>query len=196
MKKKIHNEHAGATNIDIGIMPFLKNNSNIESILDVGCGPGGNVKFCQKIGFKAYGIDGDYDTIPTEKNFQYVDYRISSSDFNRTFDLCWSVEFAEHIEEKFIKNFVKDYLKCKILIFTAAPIGWGGVGHVNEQNEIYWINKFKQYGLKLDKQATNEIRKISVLKFNDFVRAEKKQFVKNRGLLFVNTLFQNNIKSN
>ena len=40
MKKKIHNEHAGATNIDIGIMPFLKNNSNIESILDVGCGPG------------------------------------------------------------------------------------------------------------------------------------------------------------
>ena len=151
MKKniEINNEHAGFTNIDVGLVPFLKANSNIKSILDVGCGPGGNVKYFQKIGFEAYGIDGDKETLPKSSNFDYVDYRKGSSKFKGPFDLCWSVEFAEHIEEQYIDNFLIDYKKCKALIFTAAPKGWGGAGHVHELSENYWITKLENSGFNL-----------------------------------------------
>ena len=196
MSDQIINEHARATNVDLGLMPFLKKNYNIKSILDVGCGPGGHVKYCKSIGLDAFGIDGDYNTIPKQKNFKFVDYRISSSGFNRIFDLGWSVEFAEHIEERYIENFVKDYLKCKILIFTAAPAGWGGVGHVNEQSIEYWISKLKEDGFSIHATATKEIRALSSLSFNNQIRARRKQFVKNRGLLFVNNLFKDSVDTN
>lgn len=188
MKKniEINNEHAGSTNIDIGLVPFLKENSNIKSILDVGCGPGGNVKYFQKIGFEAYGIDGDKETLPKSSNFDYVDYRKGSSKFKGPFDLCWSVEFAEHIEEQYIDNFLIDYKKCKALIFTAAPKGWGGAGHVNEQSEKYWITKLENSGFKFNLEYTIGIRQKSVLTFNDTVRRPKKQFIRNRGLYFKN----------
>ena len=189
IKNEIVNEHAGSTNIDVGLFSFLKKNSDIKSIFDIGCGPGGNVDFCKNLGFQAYGVDGDKNSIPKRNNFKYVDYRFGPSDFNDQFDLAWSIEFAEHIEEKYIENFVKDYLKCKILIFTAAPIGWGGVGHVNEQNQDYWIKKLESYGFKLDIEATNLIRKVSTLEFKNEIRQKRKQFVKNRGLLFINTKF-------
>ena len=189
MKKNINinNEHAGSTNIDIGLVPFFKKNSNIQSILDVGCGPGGNVKYFQKFGFDAYGIDGDKETLPKNSNFEYVDYRHYSSTFKGPFDLCWSVEFAEHIEEQYIDNFLMDYKKCKALIFTAAPKGWGGEGHVNEQDENYWINRLEGSGFKLNIEYTNGIRETSTLTFNGEVRRAKKQFIRNRGLFFVNT---------
>ena len=93
MKKniEINNEHAGSTNIDIGLVPFLKENSNIKSILDVGCGPGGNVKYFQKVGFEAYGIDGDKETLPKSSNFEYVDYRKGSSKFKENSKVCFDI---------------------------------------------------------------------------------------------------------
>ena len=192
MKKNINiiNEHAGSTNIDIGLVPFLKKNSNIKSILDVGCGPGGNVNYCHKLGFDAYGIDGDKETLPKYPNFEYVDYRYYSSNFKGPFDLCWSVEFAEHIEEQYIDNFLIDYKKCKALIFTAAPKGWGGEGHVNEQDESYWINKLERSGFRLNPEYTKGIRETSILTFNGQVRRKIKQFIQNRGLYFENTILK------
>ena len=186
-KKQILNEHAGGTNIDIGLMPFLKKNSNIKTILDVGCGPGENVRYCRKLGFQAFGIDGDKSTIPKDNFFEYVDYRKKSSNFTGPFDLCWCVEFAEHIEERYINNFIIDFKKCKALIFTAAPEGWGGVGHVNEQKQEYWIKTFQTKGFEFKPSVTKEIRKISTITFNDKIRNLKKQFIRNRGLFFINT---------
>ena len=35
--------HAGITHTDQGVLKFFQENHNIKSILDVGCGPGGQV---------------------------------------------------------------------------------------------------------------------------------------------------------
>ena len=182
----MQHQHAGSTNIDIGLFNALSKQSMFSTILDVGCGPGGNVNYCNELGYKAYGIDGDKDILPEGSNFQLVDYRVDCSSFKGPFDLCWSVEFAEHIEEKYILNFIRDFQKCRHLIFTAAPPGWGGVGHVNEQDENYWIKTLERHNFSLDVNNTNVIRKISLLEFDNRIRIPKKQFVRNRGLFFNN----------
>ena len=65
---------------------------------------------------------------------------------------------AEHIEEKYILNLLEIF-KNVHLIFTAAPPGWGGVGHVNEQNENHWIKTLERHNFTLDVNNTNVIRK-------------------------------------
>lgn len=182
----MQHQHAGSTNIDIGLFNSLSKQSIFKTILDVGCGPGGNVDYCNKLGFKAFGIDGDKNILPKKPNFQLVDYRIENSSFEGPFDLCWCVEFAEHIEEKYISNFVKDFQKCRYLIFTAAPPGWGGVGHVNEQNEKYWIKTLENFNFSIDTNKTKTVRKLSLLEFDNRIRIPRKQFVQNRGLFFNN----------
>jgi len=72
------------------------------------------------------------------------------------------------------------------LIITAAPPGWGREGHVNEQSEDYWISFFEDNGFKYDKGKTLESKKNSLLFNNNVVnRLDRKQFVRNRGLVFI-----------
>lgn len=160
-------------------------------MLDIGCGPGGNVEYARFGGIDAFGIDGDQSTLPNKPYFQKVDYRYATSSFEGPFDLGWSIEFAEHIGESYIENFFNDFAKCKRIIFTAAPPGWGGVGHVNEQPESYWVEKFDKFGFVYDSELTKTIRKVSNLVFKGQIRMQKKQFVQNRGLVFRNTLLAN-----
>ena len=180
------NQHAGATSIDIGAIPFLKQFLGVKNLLDIGCGPGGNVEYARSGGIDAYSLDGDVNTIPNKPYFKHVDYREESGGFQGPFDIGWSVEFAEHVPEEYMHNFFVDYKKCKKLIFTAAPPGWGGNGHVNEQNDEYWLKKFSENGFDFDADLTKVIRDVSKLIFRGQVRMPKKQFVKNRGLVFIN----------
>tara|TARA_B100001059_G_C17668099_1_gene493040 strand:+ start:128 stop:706 length:579 start_codon:yes stop_codon:yes gene_type:complete len=184
--KYILNQHAGATSIDINALPYLKDHMSVKSLLDIGCGPGGNVEYARSIGVDAFGIDGDQTILPQKPYFSKVDYSIGSSNLSKTFDIGWSVEFAEHIEERYIENFMRDYKKCSSIIFTAAPPGWGGVGHVNEQKKAYWIKRFEKNGFSYNPKKTTLVRRVSCLVFKGSIRAPKKQFVKNRGLVFDN----------
>lgn len=176
------NQHAGTTNVDRPVINFFKNHLDCKTMLDVGCGLGGQVERARLLDVDAYGIDGDSETIPQEDHYKLVDYRESSSNFLGPFDFAWSCEFAEHIEEDCIPNFMADFQKCKYVVFCAAPPGWGGVNHVNEQDEDYWIQKFSEFGFVYDENLTHEVRKVS-----DNGRRDKKQFMRNRGLVFVNS---------
>ena len=180
------NQHAGATNIDIGLLPYLKYFHGVSSMLDIGCGPGGNVEYARSLGIDAYGVDGDSEGLSQKPYFQLVDYRMGSSAYRNTFDIGWSVEFAEHVEEAYLENCFLAYKKCKSVIFTAAPPGWGGIGHVNERESSYWTEQFEARDFKLDEKMTTLIREVSCLIFNNNVRPPKKQFVKNRGIFFQN----------
>ena len=176
-------QHGGGTNVDIKALRYAKEKWNAQTMIDIGCGTGGQVFEALKLGMDAYGVDGTNE-IPKSNNFQQVDYMIASSNFDMDFDIGWSVEFVEHVDEKYIPIFMKDFQKCKRVILTAAPPFWGGKNHVNEQTEIYWVKVFKEHGFDINLEETMSIRKASVTLMNSEIRKDRQQFVKIRGLVF------------
>ena len=179
--------NGGYTNIDEPTLNFLIRKFKIKSFLDIGCGNGGMVFYALLKDLYARGVEGDLDSIPIDcPLILNVDYRKSSLNHPFSFDLGWSVEVLEHIPENCLNNILKDFANCKYILFTAAPKGWGGFGHVNEQNEEYWLDKFNKLGFILDKKSTQEIRELSNITFKGNKRNKKKQFIKNRGLFMKN----------
>lgn len=176
-------QHGGNTNVDIEALIYAKERWNVQSMIDIGCGTGGQVFAATDLGIDSYGVDGTNE-LPKLNNFEQVDYRIDASSFQLDFDLGWSVEFVEHIEEECIPIFMKDFQKCKRVILTAAPPFWGGKNHVNEQTEIYWVKVFKEHGFDINLEETMSVRNASVTLMNGLKRKDRQQFVKIRGLVF------------
>ena len=51
--------HNGVTHLDEGALRWAISTLKIESMLDVGCGPGGMVELAEWYGLDSHGIDGD-----------------------------------------------------------------------------------------------------------------------------------------
>lgn len=176
--------HNNKTHLDHGALEWAINKFNINSFLDIGCGPGGMTELATKKDLSALGIDGDY-TIKrfSDAHFLIHDFTKGPAPLKDVYDIGWSVEFVEHVYEEYMPNYVAAMQRCKNLIITYAPPGWPGHHHVNCQPEDYWINKMKSYGLIYNEELTRELRSVSTMNVS---KKPKKAFVKNRGLFFVN----------
>lgn len=175
--------HQGKTHIDEGALTWLINVGH-KSILDIGCGPGGMVELAHNKGMRSKGVDGDYTlTRFDSEHFIIHDYTKGSPIIEEKYDLAWSVEFLEHVEEKYMENYMDTFKKCCTAVVTYAPPGWNGHHHVNLQEEDYWISNFENHGFKLNETLTRFLRKNSTLNLG---KKGKKAFVKNRGLYFTN----------
>ena len=174
--------HQGKTHTDEGTLRWAINKLGIQSMLDVGCGPGGMVELANNLGVHAHGLDGDY-TLKRydDTKFTIHDFTNGPAPISNNFDLAWSVEFVEHVYEKYIPNYVKAMQKCKYLIMTYAPVGHGGHHHVNENTQEYWIDTMSGYGFKYLEDATNEMRRHSTMGTK-----KKHRFLQRTGLLFKN----------
>ena len=135
--------HQNVTHIDSGILSFFKNKYNCQSLLDIGCGPRGQIELAIKLGYlSAVGVDGD----PAVKGDNVVIHDFTKGSYapKTTFDLGWSCEFLEHVEEKYINNFMPCFKKCKIVALTHAPPNAPGYHHVNCQSNEYWWPTMKK----------------------------------------------------
>jgi len=152
--------HLNKTHNDRGTLTFLMNEYNIKSFLDVGCGPGGMVALAGMRGLDAMGIDGDWE-VPKEKDTFILihDFTTGPAPVERGFDLGWSVEFLEHVEEKYQDSYMRAFAHCKYVVCTAAPPGYPGHHHVNCQPQEYWHKVFDKYGFDYDDEVTQRIRK-------------------------------------
>ena len=152
-------------------------NLGCRKMLDVGCGFGGQVKLAESLGWESYGVDGDWTVLPKESNFHLNDYTKGSPTLTYEVDLIWCVEFLEHVEEKYMDNYMSTFQdsKAKYLIVTHAVPGQAGHHHVNCQKEDYWLDAFKRYGFEYDETLTKQIREESTM---------KKPFVARTGLVF------------
>lgn len=147
-------------------------------MLDIGCGTGGMLELAELRDVKAVGIDGDF-TLSYPPNLHIIVHDFTYGPSIRLqsleFDLAWSCEFLEHVEEQYVPNFMAAFQRCKYAVATAAPPGWAGHHHVNCQPKEYWINVFSQYGFEYDDEETQTIRNVSTM---------QKPFMQNNGMFF------------
>ena len=151
---------------------YLVDKYNIKSVLDVGCGFGFHLKYFKDfMGLKVKGVEGSKKVQELSffpENITNHAYSRGPLILNESFDLCWSIEFVEHVEEQYSENFIKTFQSCKYLLMTFATKGQGGYHHVNENSKEYWVNKLAHYGFSLDENETSIIKEIAVEDHRDF----------------------------
>ncbi|WP_298910522.1 methyltransferase domain-containing protein [uncultured Aliiroseovarius sp.] len=122
-----------------------------SSVVDFGCGRGLWLAEWSRHGVgDVIGIDGDYvdrDRLSIPKScFKSCDLT-KPIDLERKFDLCVSLEVAEHLAPQASDEFVKTLVKhSDCVMFSAAVPGQGGEFHINERPLEFWRGLFKRHG--------------------------------------------------
>ncbi len=169
----------GAEESAMGVVPELLAvlPCKIASVLDVGCGVGAWLSVWKRNGCEVTGLDGEY----VEKSMLLIDREEFHSqdlakpfDLGRRFDLCQSLEVAEHIPAAAAAQFVKSLCgSSNIVLFSAAPPGQGGENHINEQPYEYWQALFERNDYQMYDPVRDRIAdKKSVMpwyRFNTFL---------------------------
>lgn len=135
----------------------------VKSIVDVGCGAAYTTKwFKDRVG-DVLGVEGDPVAWSQRKTDNVVlhDYTRAAFDPCRTFDLGWTAEFVEHVEERYMPNWMATLRRCRFVAMTFAVPGQGGHHHVNERPEAYWIDKFAEQGFENVPEETARMRATS-----------------------------------
>ena len=118
------------------------------SIVDFGCGVGSWLTAACELGVEdLLGLDGEW-IAGKQLKADKIDYELLDLEqpirLERKFDLAISLEVAEHLSEKRAKTFVADICSASdVIMFGAAIKGQGGINHINEQWQSYWISLFE-----------------------------------------------------
>jgi SAM-dependent methyltransferase len=135
------------------ILPIVLDLIKPSRAVDVGCGTGAWLKvLSDATECEILGVDGDYLPrhfleIP-EDRFLPRDLGQSLS-LNQAFDLAISVEVAEHLPRTRAAGFVRDLTElAPAVLFSAAVPAQGGIEHINEQWQSYWIDQFAGNGFE------------------------------------------------
>lgn len=133
---------------------------DIKSVVDVGCGEGYSSKYFADKGIEVLAIDGSKKVLATAvyKPIIIHDYYEGGYIPDRVYDLGWSCEFVEHIDEEYIPNFMATFKKSKIVAITHALPGQGGYHHVNEKDDAYWSEQFKKHSFEYNEEAAMKYR--------------------------------------
>lgn len=137
------------------IVPILCDWYSPASVLDVGCGTGTWLSVFKELGVKTVlGIDGPYfDSsmlLISPEEFQVHDLT-RPLDLGRRFDLTVCLEVAEHLPESAAKTLVQSVTRASArVVFSAAIPGQGGIHHVNEHWQSYWVDLFRAHAYSAD----------------------------------------------
>jgi SAM-dependent methyltransferase len=154
--KYVHSEVVHNMNAPKIIVPMvLELFPLINSVVDFGCGLGTWLKAFKDNGIKEiFGIDGEWCNknlllkYIDENEFKCVDLE-TPIQLNKVYDLVISLEVGEHLLEQSADIFIQSLVNAgKIILFSAAIPGQGGINHVNEQWPLYWVKKFQHHGFK------------------------------------------------
>ncbi len=160
--------------------------TDIESMIDLGCGDGKASKtYGEKFGYEYYGFDGDWIRLPKNENYVLHDFSQGLVEFDpedTSFDLAYSVEFLEHVDEEYQDNYMNLISRCRYAVVTAAPPGTPGRHHVNCRTQEYWVEVFAKYGFTFLPEITKTAREKSLNRCNQ--GNEKNQFFKLSGMVF------------
>ena len=167
--------HCHITHIDRGVLEYLSSQKGCNSLLDVGCGVGGQVQEALSLGWGAFGIDVDLDALGAP-NVALIDLAQQPVVFHEKFDVVWSVETAEHIPEEFEDNYLTTLVEnCRrYLVMTASNIKMPL--HVNCKPRDYWIEQLKKKNMWYDSLGYEKILEHSTM---------EREFLQDTGMFFI-----------
>ncbi len=127
--------------------------ANTHAVVDIGCGTGSWLAAFKTAGVgEVLGLDGGAPDA-TQQLIAPEEYR--RVDLERTivlprrFDLCLSLEVAEHLPPRRAESFVADLCAlADVVLFGAAIPGQGGTNHVNECWPGAWATIFADLGYR------------------------------------------------
>lgn len=140
------------------------------SVLDVGCGEGHAMKWFLDKGIDAMGIEGSVKALrgsPVKDRIMIHDFTSGPYTPNRKFDMAWSCEFVEHVEERYIPNFMEAFKAAPVVAMTYSEPQWasGGHHHVNCQPQEYWNERFREAGYIFLKSYSDMLRSIATARW-------------------------------
>jgi SAM-dependent methyltransferase len=143
-----------------------------RSVIDIGCGSGRILHWLRSKNFfrppfgkiAVSGYEGSQSAVKywpksVNKNIRVADCTEPlEKEAPAVLVIC--LEVAEHIETERSEQLVKNIcnLSDQYILFSAAPIGQGGVGHINEQPWQFWVNLFEKSGWKEHRALTAEFK--------------------------------------
>ena len=139
------------------VWQYLIEKYEVRSVLDVGAGAGWSTKWFSDQGIYTLGVEGWPEALARSQcrpNIVQHDYRSGPFVPSMILDLAWCAGFVEHIEEKFIPNFMASFRACRNVCLTHAEPGQPGHQHVNCQPTAYWIGKMNEAGFDFDEEET------------------------------------------
>lgn len=126
---------------------YLFNFYKPNSLIDFGAGLGTWLQAAQELGVEhLQAIEGEWVKPKVQNsNLNYTFHDMQKSyKTEQKFDLAMSLEVAEHLSLERADSFIGDICQtANLVMFGAAMKHQGGQGHINEQNQSYWIKLFR-----------------------------------------------------
>ncbi len=150
---------------------ILRRFPDIERVVDLGAGTGAHVAAFEKRGLACTGYE--YSALAREIAADRLAVTLRPFDLTEAepwpgsgpeseegerYDLALSLEVGEHLPPELGDKLVATCVEAAPhVLFSAAPPGQGGQGHVNEQPKAYWIERFARHGYQLDEAQTEAL---------------------------------------
>ena len=135
----------------------------IKQVLDVGCGFGHALRWFKDVGLcNVVGIEGWDEAIRGSLVPEAVvqhDFTKGPAPIGTPFDLAWSAEFLEHVDEKFLPHVMPAFRLARYAVVTHGEPGQIGHHHVNCQTTDYWVAKFAEHGFEHLADETVRLRR-------------------------------------
>lgn len=150
---------------------WLVDTWEVKTMIDVGCGDGAALKHFAARGCTVLGIEG---TSQTDPNIVKHDFTTGPFHPGEPWDLAWSCEFVEHVEEQYVPNFMATFEAARFVMITHAEPGQPGWHHVNCRSADYWKGVFAARGFEFDDSLTGMSRGIAACNtrlFNHYRRS-------------------------
>jgi len=169
--------HGFVTHTDVGLIKFARDELNCKSMLDIGCGVGGQVYEARNLGLDARGVDGDFVTKREKPElFELHDFTKGKLEsIKMDFDMIWCCEFVEHVAKEYEDNWMSLMQKGKYVFVTYSEPGKPGHHHVNCEPLEYWLKLYDKYGFDYEEELTKKSKELSTM---------KREFWKECGLIF------------